>query len=121
MVKLPVQLLPGEELIDSWMLLYISPRGEKFEGTCTVTNRRIFYDTKGVFEAAQVSEGVFYYETGKSNCVVIAKNRISQVETFRTALEKKVIITLDDGQQHEFNYGALNIDRIAEALSAQDN
>jgi hypothetical protein len=116
MVKLPVKLLPGEEVIDSWMLQYTPPGGEKLDGLCTVTNQRIFCAMKGGFETAQVPGEVFSYETGKGRCVVIAKNRISQVETVRTALEKRVVITLENGQQHEFNYGALNIDRIAEAI-----
>ena len=106
MVKLPIGLLPGEKVIDSWVLSYRPPGGEKGQGLCTVTNLRIFCDTKS------------WPDTESEGCLVIPKSSISKIDVVRTQLEKRVILTLENGQQHEFNYGTLNIDRIVEAMSA---
>ena len=112
MVKLPVDLLAEEKILDTWVLWYTSPAGDRYSGKCTITNKRIFYDRatleKDPQETTEDSEGEY---------LVITKEQISHIETRNTQLEKRIKLILDDGQEHEFNYGTLNIDRIVEAMN----
>lgn len=52
--------------------------------------------------------------------MVIPKHRIRNIETKRSYIEKSIILTLDNGQQHAFSYGPLNIDRLEKALSLKE-
>ena len=46
MSKLPFKLLPEENVIDTWTLLYTPPGGGKYNGKLTITNKRLLYDAK---------------------------------------------------------------------------
>ena len=115
------ELQPGESVIDTWPLHYSPPGGGKYEGRCTITNQRILHASV-LDPGAQQNLAEFLDQfTDKRTCVVIPKNRIRQVETEKSYLEKKVILTLDNGGKHVFSYGALNIDRLVQAISTTDN
>src|SRR5687768_6385785 len=116
MSKTFYELLPGEEVIDTWTLLYIPPGGGKYNGKCTITNQRILYDAKLDYSGKGIVEEFFYMKTGSEGYLVIPKNRIKNIETRKSFLDKRVILTLDNGQEHAFSYGALNIDKAAEAM-----
>src|SRR5690349_8892592 len=102
-----IELEPGEEIIDTWPLLYSSPQGISYEVRCTITNKRIMYASRPGIE--ELKKGIREWH-------VIIKDRIRNIDTKKSYLEKSVILTLDNGQKHEFSYGALNIDKIIEAL-----
>ena len=38
-----ITLLPGEQKIDTWTILYQPPKGGKFNGKLLVTNQRLLY------------------------------------------------------------------------------
>jgi len=115
------ELQVGEREIDTWLLQYSPPGGGKFEGRCTITNQRILFvctfDRDTEKELAELIESL----AGNKSCIIIPKNRIREVETERSYLEKKVILTLDNGGKHLFSYGALNIDRLLQAINTTDN
>ena len=117
MAKISFDLLPGEEIIDTWTLLYIPPGGGKYNGRCTITNQRILYDAKLDYSVRGVLKEFMYLKTGTEGYLAIPKSRISNMETKKNSMDKTVILTLDNGQEHAFSYGALNIDRAAEAMS----
>ena len=48
--------------------------------------------------------------------MIIPKARITSVVVKKTFFAKKVLVTLDDGQTHTFNYGMMNIDPVAAAI-----
>ena len=112
-------LEPGEKIIDTWPLLYSPPGGDRYEVRCTVTNKRLMYGGAGMRITADLT-GLVDHTTGNRNWLVIPKHRIRQIETRRSYLEKRVILSIDNGQQHEFSYGALNIDRLVDAISTTD-
>lgn len=117
MAKNTFDLLPGEEVIDTWTLLYIPPGGGKYNGRCTITNQRILYDAKLDYSIKGLLEEFIYLKTGSEGYLAIPKSRISSIETNKNFLDKRVILTLDNGQRHAFSYGALNIDRAAAAMA----
>jgi hypothetical protein len=112
------ELLADEQIIDTWPLIYLPPGGGKYDVRCTITNKRIMYtsniDTKVKMKLAEF----IWCSPDNRECMVIPKTRIRLIKTEKTYLEKKVILTLDNGQQHAFSYGPLNIDRVVEAMSS---
>jgi hypothetical protein len=117
MAKTPFELQPGEEVIDTWTLLYIPPGGGKYNGKCIITNQRILYDAKFDYSVKGVLDELIFFKTGSEGYLSIPKSRIENIETKNSFLDKRVILTLDNGQQHTFSYGALNINRAAEAMA----
>ena len=116
MAIIAVELQPGEEIIDTWPLQYSPPGGGSFDGRCTVTNQRIVYSSD---LGQEIKLELAEFMNASQDCreyLVIPKVRITGIETMKTYREKKVILTLDNGQRHVFSYGALNIDRLVEAM-----
>lgn len=111
-------LLPDEKEIDTWTLLYVPPSGGKYNGKCTITNKRILYDAKFDYSVTGFIEEALFVKWGSEGYVVIPKARIKNVEIKKSFLDKSVLLTLDNGQVHKFSYGAMNIDKVAEAINS---
>jgi hypothetical protein len=106
-----------EELIDTWPLLYTPPGGKNYEVRCMITNKRIMYGPgTEIGMTDELNEMAETFDGGRK-WLVISKERILNIEPKRSYLEKSIILTLDNGQQHKFSYGALNIDKLVEAIS----
>jgi hypothetical protein len=116
MSQLKFELLPDEKIIDTWTLLYIPPNGGKYNGKCTVTNLRILYDAKFDYSVKGIIEESLFIKWGSEGFLVIPKNRIANVEVKKSFLDKRVMLTLDNGQIHTFSYGAMNIDKVVDAI-----
>jgi hypothetical protein len=113
--KIPVE--PGEATIKEWTILYEPPGGGKFNGKLRVTNQRLLYDAKFDMSAAAYLERHLSVTWGSDGgVIIIPKGRITDVAVKKSMLAKRVIVTLDDGSRHTFNYGALNIDPVASAI-----
>ncbi len=111
-----ITLQPGETSIDTWTILYSPPGGGKYNGKLTVTSKRLLYDAKfDVSAKGLISEGVFI-KWGSEGYLEINKADIKEVQAEKSFLAKKAIITMADGSRHTFNYGALNIDKVVEAI-----
>lgn len=111
-----IELQPGESVIDTWSILYIPPGGGKYNGKLTVTNKRLLYDAKFDVSAKGLLSEALFAKWGSEGYLEISKSEISNVDTEKSFLAKKVILTLSDGSKHIFNYGALNIDKLVEAI-----
>lgn len=59
-----------------------------------------------------------FIKWGSEGYLEINKEDITDVQVEKSFLSKKVICTLKDGSKHTFNYGALNVDKVAEAIKA---
>ncbi len=110
-------LLPDEKIIDTWTLLYIPPGGGKYNGKCTITNKRILYDALLDYSAAGIASSFFFIESGSKGYLVIPKSSITNTEVKKSFFNKSVALTLDDGQVHTFSYGAMNIDKVVAAIN----
>lgn len=114
-----IQLQPGENKIDTWTILYIPPGGGKYNGKLTVTNKRLLYDAKYDVSAKGLMSEAMFIKWGSEGYLEINKSDITDVSVEKSFLAKKAIVTLTDGSKHIFNYGALNVDKVAEAIKAR--
>jgi len=119
MSALKFDLLPDESVIDNWTLLYIPPIGGKYNGKCTITNKRIFFDTLLDYSAASSVYSFLIIESGNKGYLLIPKSSITNIEVKKSFLNKSVALTLDDGQVHTFSYGVMNIDKVVDAINVR--
>lgn len=119
MSKSPFTLAPDEEAIDTWTIIYMPPGGGKYNGKLTVTNKRLLYDAKYDVSAKGLLTEAMFVKWGSEGYLEINKSQINDVQTEKSFLAKKVIVTLSDGSKHTFNYGVLNIDKVAEAVRSR--
>ncbi|MCD6068233.1 MAG: hypothetical protein K0S33_3059 [Bacteroidetes bacterium] len=111
-----MDLLQNEKVIDIWTILYRTPNGNEYNGKLTVTNKRLLYDAKFDVSAKGLAEEALFVKWGSEDFIVIPKERIKEVEISKKFFAKKVILTLDNGSRHVFNYGMLNVDPVANAI-----
>ena len=114
-----IELLPDENKIDTWTILYASPGGGKFNGKLTVTNKRLLYDAKYDVSAKGLLSEAMFIKWGSEGYLEINKSDITDVQVEKSFLAKKAILTLTDGTKHTFNYGALNIDKVVVAINSR--
>lgn len=119
MSKFPFTLLPNEEVIDTWTLIYTPAKGGKYNGKLTVTNLRLLYDAKYDVSAKGLLSEAMFVKWGSEGYLEILKADIGNVQVEKSFLAKKAILTLKDGSTHTFNYGVLNIDKVVDAINAR--
>ncbi|MBL7920574.1 MAG: hypothetical protein JNJ40_09695 [Bacteroidia bacterium] len=110
------EMLPDEKVVDTWTILYETPKGGKYNGKLTVTTKRLLYDAKFDVSSKGMIEEALFVKWGSEDFVVIPRDRIKEVEVAKSFFAKKVILTLDNDSKHTFNYGMLNIDPVAKAI-----
>ncbi len=112
------ELHPNETKIDTWTILYIPPGGGKYNGKLTITNQRLLYDAKFDVSAKGLLSEALFMKWGSEGYLEIYKEDIKDVTIEKSFLAKKAIVTLNDDSKHVFNYGALNVDKVAEAIKS---
>lgn len=114
--SMKIELQPDETKIDTWTILYTPPNGGKYNGKLTITNKRLLYDAKFDVSAKGLLSEALFIKWGSEGYLEIDKADIKDVQVEKSFLAKKAIITLTDDSKHTFNYGALNVDKVAEAI-----
>jgi hypothetical protein len=112
-----ITLQDGETTIDTWTIMYAPPGGGKYNGKLTVTNKRLLYDAKYDVSAKGLLSEALFVKWGSEGYLEINKSDITDVQTEKSFLSKKAILTLNDGSKHTFNYGALNVDKLVIAIN----
>jgi hypothetical protein len=110
------EMQPGESAIDTWTILYQPPGGGKFNGKLTVTNQRLLFDAKYDVSAKGLLSEALFIKWGSEGYLEISKQAITEVKIEKSFLAKKVVVTLNDSSIHVFNYGVLNVDKVADAI-----
>ena len=111
-----IEMQPNEAKIDTWTILYIPPNGGKYNGKLTITNKRLLYDAKFDVSAKGLLSEALFIKWGSEGFLEINKTDIKDVQVEKSFLAKKAVVTLTDGSKHTFNYGVLNVDKVAEAI-----
>jgi hypothetical protein len=111
-----IEMEPAETKIDTWTILYNPPGGGKYNGKLTITNKRLLYDAKYDVSAKGLLSEAMFIKWGSEGYLEINKADIKEVQVEKNFLAKKAIVTLTDGSKHTFNYGALNVDKVVEAI-----
>lgn len=110
------QFESNETQLGKWTLNYKGPDGKVFLGPLIVTNMRLLFNAKyDQWEGLTHVHGLNYTH----GYIIIPKEMIAEVRTEKSFLKKKVIVRLNNGQEHIFDYGMLGIDKIVEAIQAR--
>jgi hypothetical protein len=105
---------PGEQEQGSWTVNYRPPWGGRYTGKLSVTDRRLLYDATFDTSATGVLVDLVVGTDGSEGHLVIPKARISDTSMKGRS---KVVVTLDDGSEHQFDYGIMSAKKIAAAIS----
>ena len=106
----------GEKELHNQTLFYEPQGGGKFNGKLVVTDRRLLYDAKYDASVTGIISESLFTKWGSEGFLTIPRSEITNVETQKSFMAKKVILTLKDGSKHTFNAGMLSIDKLADAL-----
>lgn len=109
-------LLKNEFKIDSWDLYYTFNDGSYFFGALTITNQRIFFETKveGAIQAMLKASASLTNHT--VNHIFLSKKLITHIEAVKDTTGNKVVITLTNGEKHIFDRKMLSTAKIITAL-----
>ena len=105
---------PGEQELGSWTVNYKPPWGGRYTGKLFVTDRRLLYDAKFDTSITGVAADLILVTLGSEGHLVIPKDRIK--ESFLDG-RSKVMVVLDDGSEHRFDYGIMSAKKIAAAIA----
>jgi hypothetical protein len=114
------EMLPDEKELGTWTLNYLPQGGGRYTGPLTVTDRRLLF--KATFDtsaAGALRELIIYKDT--HGYLVIPKNRIKNIARKSSLLKKQVLVTLDNGDVHTFDYGMLSVDKLAAAIETRQS
>jgi len=113
------ELEQGETKIDTWTLLYVPPSGGKFNGKLTITNKRLIYEAQYDASILGTIAASSAYAPSSLGYSSFPKDDIENIETSKSFLSKKAIITMKNGEKHIFDYGMLNIDKVVAAMTSR--
>jgi hypothetical protein len=105
----------GEEELGSWTVNYKPPGGGRFTGKLFVTDRRLLYDAKFDNSVTGLLNDLVSVHLGSEGYLIIAKD---QIKTSVMDGRSKVMVTLEDGSEHRFDYGVMSAKKIAAAIAA---
>ena len=105
---------PGETEIGSWTVNYKPPWGGRYTGKLFVTNQRLLYDAKFDSSFTGMLEDLVTVTLGSEGHLIIPKDTIAQSEMKGRS---KVLVTLNDGSEHQFDYGIMNAKKIGAAIA----
>lgn len=103
-----------EEIIDTWSLLYVAPDGVKYNGKCTVTRDNIYYDVKPANGRVEINGNNKLIREVK-----IEKLRIKKVKVKRLLFSRKIVVVMENGEQHIFCSRGFWTARIVAAINTR--
>lgn len=106
----------GEELIDTWTIIYKPHNGGSYNGKLYVTDKRLVYDAQFDMSVKGLIRESFTMVVGSYMYVAIPKDKIKNIEEKKSFFKKQVILTLDNDEKHIFDYGMLSIKKVVEAI-----
>jgi hypothetical protein len=107
-----IEIQPDETIIDTWSINYIPPVGEKAIGKLSITNQRLVFLPQHGADSLSLS---IYNKNGLIN---LNRTEIKSVNVQKSFFSKKVLITMADNSTHVFDYGVMNIDKLAAAIQS---
>ena len=109
------ELQEGERELGDWTLNYVPPGGGRYTGKLTVTDRRLIFDAKFDTSAAGTLRELFV-GSGEGGYVSIPKSAITATDV-KGSLKKKIVVRLEDGGEHTFDYGVLPVKNVVAAIA----
>ena len=106
----------GEELIDTWTIIYKPHGGSSYNGKLYVTDKKLVYDAQFDMSVKGLIRESFTLVIGSYMYVAISKNQIINMEVKSSFFKKQIILTLENDEKHIFDYGMLSVEKLAEAI-----
>jgi len=106
----------GEELIDTWTIIYKPHGGGAYNGKLHVTDKKLIYDAQFDMSVKGLIRESLTFVVGSYMYVAIPKEQIKNIEEKTSFFKKQIILTLDNDEKHIFDYGMLSIKKVAEAI-----
>lgn len=108
--------MEDEAILGEWTLNYLPPAGGRYTGKLVVTDKRLLFDAKFDTSLSGIIEETMFIKHGSEAYISIPKDNIKDVEIVKKGIQKNVVVTLESGTEHTFNYGIMKVDKIAEAI-----
>ncbi len=109
-------LEPGEELIDTWTILYKPHGGGAYNGKLYVTDKKLVYDAQFDMSVKGLIRESLTMVIGSYMYVAIPKDQIKNIEEKTSFFKKQIILTLQNDEKHIFDYGMLSVKKVADAI-----
>jgi hypothetical protein len=111
------ELRPDEKELGSWTVNYLPPGGGRYTGPLVVTDQRLLFKFANDTSASGVLKKLFFFRD-THGYIAIPRERIRSIDRKSGLLNKRVRVTLDDGEAHVFDHGMLSIDAMAAAIES---
>ena len=111
-----VPLIADELIFDSWDLYYTFSDESYFFGTITVTNKRIFFETKTEGAAEAMLTKSAFFTNHITNFIILSKKEIVNIDSVKSFTSSQAVIMLKNGEKHYLDRKMLSVDKIVDAL-----
>lgn len=110
------ELLEGEQEVGDWVINYRPPGGGRFTGDLLVTDRRLLFDAKFNTSVLGTFKELFIV-SGSHRYLSIPKDSVTSAVMQKKFFSKRVVVTLENGQQHVFDYGLFPVKKLHAAIN----
>ncbi|UNC91453.1 hypothetical protein [Candidatus Contubernalis alkaliaceticus] len=116
MAKCKYPLDADETELGTWTTNIILTDIGRFVGDLTITNKKLIYLSKFDMSLKAIANKALFYGIDQEQYLVLPRERIKNVKAKKSLINKRVIITLDDGDEIIIDNGMLSVDKIMKAL-----
>lgn len=114
-----LSLQQSEEIINTWTMIFLPDSKEKINGRLTVTNQRLVFDMLyNISSFQQVIQSAYLVADGQYSQLEIPKTDIVNVSIEKSFLQKKVIVSVENGDLFTFSHGLMSVDSIVAAIKS---
>ena len=111
-----IPLLRGERWIDSWSVNYSGPGGAGGD-KLLVSNLRLLIEYPSHLSSLPPQAQPLFATFGGKDYLVFPKRVIAKMELVKGAMgTRSMVLTLTDGQRHDFGRGAMSADALIDAV-----
>ncbi len=107
---------PGEIEKGSWTTNFLPDGGGRYTGKLVITDRRVVFMSQFDTSLSGSLRNIMTHDPGGGDIIAIPRDRIADIAVKKSLLNKKVLLTLDDGDVHTIDMGAMSVDKIVAAL-----
>ena len=121
------------QTLGTWTVNYLPGEGGRYTGTLEVRSDRVYFDTlyessnktivKAIFLdtatfAAAGGHTVYRYSNDEKAVVDLPAAEMTGVEAAKKGMTKRVVITMENGEQFVFDYGMLSVKKLVAAIGS---
>jgi hypothetical protein len=108
----------GETEKGKWTTNFLPYSGNKYTGQLIITDKRVIFHAQFNTSFTGIVTEALFYKFGDEGYFIIPRDQIKSIDTKVSFLNKKVILTMNNGQINTIDNGALGIDKIVAVLKS---